>query len=365
MTGDAGPLRPSARRGDCSVVSRAALDTRRRALLRAGVSLAALASAGRLLFAGEGTSTATHPYRVLADGLRFPEGPVALADGSVLVVEIARRTLTRIDTDGNVDVVAELDGGPNGAAIGPDGACYVCNNGGSEFVERDGLLLPAGHSADHAGGWIERVELASGRAETLYRQVDGRPPSAPNDLVFDDTGGFWFTDIGKSGARGRDHGGIYHARADGTAIREVVYPVDAPNGIALSPDGKTLYVAELYSGRLIAFDVTGPGELTNAGGLLPGRFVAAGPGRYLFDSMAIEANGTICIAAPFPGEIVCATPEGRIVETVTMPGPLPTNLCFGGPGLRTAYVTLAGKGQLIAMDWPRPGLPLNFSPLED
>ena len=299
------------------------------------------------------------PHRSLAEGLSFPEGPVALSDGGVLVVEIGRRTLTLVDPDGGVRVVAQLRGGPNGAAIGPDGACYVCNNGGTEFAEVEGVQVPVGQSPDHVGGWIERVDLRSGRAEVLYRRIDGRPLSAPNDLVFDDSGGFWFTDLGRSGDRSRDHGGIYYARADGSAARQVVYPVNAPNGIGLSPDGKSLFVAELLTGRLIAFDVTGAGQLSDAKGFLPGRFVAAGPGRYLFDSMAVEAGGTICIAAPLPGEIVCYTPDGQLVEIVTMPGPLPTNLCFGGPDRRTAYITLAGHGQLITMDWPRAGLRLN------
>ena len=68
--------------------------------------------------------------RVVTDALRFPEGPVALPDGSVLVVEIAGQALTRVYPDGRLEVVAELEGGPNGAAMGPDGWCYVCNSGG-------------------------------------------------------------------------------------------------------------------------------------------------------------------------------------------------------------------------------------------
>ena len=200
-------------------------------------------------------------FRVLAEGLRFPEGPVAMNDDSVLVVEIERQTLTRIDVDGSVDVVAEVGGGPNGAAIGPDGACYLCNNGGSSFVESDGLLIYRGSAESYAGGRIERVELDSGRVDLLYESVDRQALSAPNDLVFDAGGGIWFTDIGVSRARGRDHGGIYYARADGSRIEEVVYPMTTPNGIALSPDGATLYVAELLTARLIAFGITGPGRL--------------------------------------------------------------------------------------------------------
>lgn len=300
------------------------------------------------------------PHRLLAESLGFPEGPVALADGSVVLVEIARQTLTRIHPDGSVQVVAELRGGPNGAALGPGGVCYVCNNGGGSFAEVNGMLLPVGPSPDYDGGWIERVDLETGQSEVLFRKIGERPLSAPNDLVFDGAGGLWFTDLGKSDDRGRRHGAVCYALADGSSISQAVYPVDAPNGIALSPDGGTLFVSELYSGRLIEFDVQAPGQLAPSTGILPGRFVAAGPGRYLFDSMAVEANGTICIAAPLPGEIACFAPDGGLVETVRMPGPLPTNLCFGGPDMKTAYVTLAGKGQLIAMDWPRPGLPLEY-----
>ena len=71
--------------------------------------------------------------REVAGGLAFPEGPIAMADGSVVLVEIARGTLSRVQPDGSVEVVANVGGGPNGAAIGPDGACYVCNNGGMQF----------------------------------------------------------------------------------------------------------------------------------------------------------------------------------------------------------------------------------------
>ena len=69
----------------------------------------------------------------IAHGLRFPEGPIAMPDGSVVLVEIERQTLSRVHPNGEVSVVAALGGGPNGAAIGPDGRCYVCNNGGFEW----------------------------------------------------------------------------------------------------------------------------------------------------------------------------------------------------------------------------------------
>ena len=98
--------------------------------------------------------------REVASGLQFPEGPVALADGSVLLVEIARGTLSRVTPDGRVQVVAQLGGGPNGAAIGPDGAVYVCNNGGFRWTDQPGnCLRPIGQPGDYSGGRIERVGI--------------------------------------------------------------------------------------------------------------------------------------------------------------------------------------------------------------
>src|SRR3990167_8470323 len=81
-------------------------------------------------------TTLTPAYTQIASGLRFPEGPVAMPDGSVVLVDIERRTLSRVTPDGKVHVVARLGGGPNGAAPGPGGKIYVTNNGGLKFVER-------------------------------------------------------------------------------------------------------------------------------------------------------------------------------------------------------------------------------------
>src|ERR1700755_2656094 len=111
-------------------------------------------------------------YEILAEGLRFPEGPIAMEDGSVILVEIARGTLTRC-WNGKTEVIAHIGGGPNGAAIGPDGAMYICNNGGTRHVERRGLTIPTVIADDYSGGRIERVDLATGKVEHLYDSVDG------------------------------------------------------------------------------------------------------------------------------------------------------------------------------------------------
>ena len=148
--------------------------------------------------------------RELATGLLFPEGPVAMPDGSVLLVEIKRGTVTRVTPEGKVEVVAETGGGPNGLAIGPDGAAYVCNNGGFLWSELGDLLVPldlatgSNQTPDFEGGRIERVDVATGAVTVLYRECDGRPLRGPNDIVFDAAGGFWFTDLGKTRARELD-----------------------------------------------------------------------------------------------------------------------------------------------------------------
>jgi len=299
--------------------------------------------------------------RVVADDLWFPEGPVALEDGSVVLVEIRRQTLTRIAPDGSKQIVAKLGGGPNGAAIGPDGHCYVCNNGGFEWVERQGILYPGSQPADYSGGRIERVDMNTGKVEVLYTEVDGHPLRGPNDLVFDGQGGFWFTDLGKGRPRDMDRGGLYYARTDGSSVRKAIYPLLTPNGVGLSPDGKTVYVAETQTCRLWAFDLSGPGQIVRAPHPSPngGRMLYASPVPAWYDSLAVEAGGNVCVATLLQGGISVIAPQGGLVEFIPTPGDwMVTNICFGGPDRKRAFITLSGAGKLIEMDWPRAGLTL-------
>jgi gluconolactonase len=303
--------------------------------------------------------------QVVASGLGFPEGPVALPDGSVLCVELRNGRLVRVAEDGAVDVVADLGGSPNGAAIGPDGAVYVCNSGGFCFIDI-GFVVPQTPEGvtqpdDYIGGRIQRVDLETGEWTDLYTEVDGHGLRGPNDLVFDSDGGFWFTDHGKRRARDEDRGGLYYARPDGSSVTEVVYPLEAPNGVGLSPDGRRLYVAETHTGRLWAWELSGPGQL--AGTANDRTLVAGLPGMQLFDSLGVEAGGNVCVATLVNGGISVISPEGE-VEHLPADGelfdPLVTNICFGGPDHTTAWITLSGSGRLLRCDWPRPGLTLAF-----
>ena len=299
--------------------------------------------------------------RTIAEGLQFPEGPVALADGSMLVVEIFAGTLTRVTPDGEKRVVARPGGGPNGAAIGPDGKCYVCNNGGFEWIVEGTHRRPFLQAKDYAGGRIERVDLATGAVEFLYRSAGEVPLKGPNDIVFDRNGGFYFTDLGKVRAREMDRGAVYYAKADGSHIAEVAFPMVTPNGIGLSPDETTLYVAETEAARLWAFDILEPGIVRKEPWPSPhgGRIVAGMGGYQRFDSLAVQADGRICVATLINGGITIISPDGKEVAHHPLPDPMTTNLCFGGPDMQTAFVTLSRSGRLVAIDWPTPGLKLN------
>jgi gluconolactonase len=259
--------------------------------------------------------------RTLARGLDFPEGPVALSDGSVLLVEIFAGTLARVSPDGAKTIVARPGGGPNGAAIGPDGNCYICNNGGFRWHVEGAQRRPILQADDNSGGRIERIDPVTGAVECLYSAAGEIPLKGPNDLVFDAQGGFYFSDLGKVRAREMDRGAVYYAKADGSFIAEVAFPMVTPNGVGLSPDEKILYVAETEPGRLWAFDIVEPGVVHKESWPSPhgGRLITGVGGYQRFDSLALDAEGRICVATLVNGGITVISPDGRHVEHHPMP----------------------------------------------
>jgi len=300
--------------------------------------------------------------REIATGLKFPEGPVAMDDGSIILVEIAAGRITRVKPDGKTQTIAKPGGGPNGLAIGPDGALYLCNNGGSfRFHKRMGVLFPGATPPEHKGGRIERVDIRTGKVDALYAECDGRRLNGPNDIVFDDAGGFWFTDHGSSPAAGRTHGGLYYAKADGSKITCAAFPLLSPNGVGLSPDGRTVYFADTLSARLWSMPIAKPGKPGKVEGLLPTNYVAGFPGHAYFDSLGVQADGAVCVATILAGGITTISPDGKKVRHTPLPDPLVTNICWGGKGMKTAYVTLSGTGKLVALDWPKAGLRLAYN----
>lgn len=306
-------------------------------------------------------------FREVASGLGFPEGPLELPGGDILVTDIRGGRLLRINpATGAVCVFATTGGGPNGAAIGPDGAIYVTQNGGFAWTERvsptTGLkgVFPGEQPHDYMGGQIQRVSADGSEVTTIYRQCDGERLKGPNDLVFDAEGNFYFTDHGKVRPRDKDRTGVFYASPDGKMIKEAVFPMESPNGVGLSPDGKTLYVAETPTGRLYAFDLVGPGQVERR--RVVGTVQGAPPlNLALCDSLCVDGEGNIIVATLVNGGVTSFAPDGSKAEHTPCPDVLTTNACFAGPDLRTLYVTLSTTGRLIAFDdWPTKGLKLHF-----
>jgi gluconolactonase len=309
----------------------------------------------------------------------------------VVVAEVGGGALVRIGPDGAKSIFAEVGGAPTGAAFGPDGAIYVCNNGAPRIVREklaDGRTAyrppNPGELASGIEGQIQRVTM-DGAVSTVHRQCDGRPLMAPAGLAFDREGNFYFSDIGRhegpvrdkgvsteskhlsvlrmaGGIARNDAGSVYYASPDGRMIQEVLHPLASPNGVALSPDETTLYVAESGTGRLWAFQLTGPGQIGKR------RCLGVAPGRRPLnfswcEGLTVDAEADVLAATVVNGGVTTFSPQGRQIEHVATGDPLTTSMCFGGADRRTLFVTLGGSGRLVAYDaWPTQGHQLNFAP---
>ena len=298
-------------------------------------------------------------FTEITTGLQFPEGPVAMPDGSVILTELFASRLTRVAPDGTKTTVAEINGSPNGLAVGPDGALYLCNNGNAFTpLYAGGLMYPGPFDeSKYIGGRIQRVDIATGTVTDLYTHCGTTALRAPNDIVFDKQGGFYFTDHGTRSERSADRTGIYYAKPDGSFIEEVAFPTDGPNGIGLSPDENTLYWAETHTGRVYQRAITSPGKLAppDASTVLCGL-----PGYQLLDSLAIDGEGNVCVATIVNGGITVISPQGEVLQHIAVDDRITTNICFGGPDYQTAYITASTTGRLLSMKWPYKGLKLNY-----
>lgn len=304
-------------------------------------------------------------FRVICDGLEFPEGPVELPGGDILVTEIRGGRLTRVTPGGTKSVFAVTGGGPNGAAIGPDGAIYVTQNGGFAWAERhlpDGTRIagPGDKPDDYIGGQIQWVSPDGSEVRTLYRNCGNVELKGPNDIVFDAEGNFYFTDLGKTYGRTQDRTGVFYASADGTFIKEIIWPMERPNGIGLSPDGSVLYVAETPTNRVWACELAGPGEVKNRR-VLGSAPVGGAANTAMLDSLCVDGDGSVLVATLANGGITEISADGARIRHFPTGEYFTTNCCFGGPDLRTLYVTLSSTGRLVAFDdWHTKGLKLAF-----
>jgi gluconolactonase len=344
----------------------------------------------------------TSDFTEVASGLQYPESPIWLSDGSLLIVDIKAKTLLRFrpKSDGSYEVddtidlsdpTGKLDSGPNGTAIGPDGCVYIANDGGKEFQELNmsahgknwTLNIPTVASAGYAGGYIQRVHLDTKEVEIWCAPDSVKPANAgspapalssPDDIVFDSTGGFWFTDWGNATARSREITGIYYVPSGSRSPEERIPQRSAPNGIGLSPAGDRLYASETYNRWVVSWDLAGPGELKAtphrpaSPHILSGQIHKAG----ILDSIRLDEEGNIYVATMLPegenpavpGGIAVVSPKGETLEyidlRVDIPEPLPSSLCFGGPDRRTAFITCGGTGRILSCRMRVPGLRAAF-----
>jgi gluconolactonase len=306
----------------------------------------------------------TLTWRVVAEGLAFPEGPVPLADGTVLLSEMAAGRVTRVSPEGTREQVATLGGGPNGIGLLPDGTLAVCQGGGSGWSVRPwpycgpgavDLFLPSGPPDRALEPQVVRV-TSNGDASTLHRcDVRGEPLKRPSDIVVDAQGGIYVTDFGGLQGRTRALAGVLYAPPGGQ-LREIVFPVELANGITLAPDESELYVTETRTRRVWGFELLEPGVVGawRSVATVP----AGGPiGFGSADGCCVDARGNIVVATIGAGGVTIFSRAGELLEIAPIDDdPMPTNVAFGGLDGTTIYVTCGSTGRLLALDgWPVPG----------
>lgn len=201
-------------------------------------------------------------------------------------------------------------------------------------------------------GRIERVDLSTGRVERVYDKCEGIPLEGPNDLVFDGDGRLWFTDLRKTCNGLRTASGLFSALPDRSSITAIDRRAVFYNGIGLSPDGGTIYVADTHQARLYCYARKAEPQRP--------KWVATAPGHVSIESLAVTAAGNICVGALRTGGITTITPDGA-TSFRSFDDRFVTNIAFGGEDMMDAYLTLSTTGRLVKVSWIDPGLRLNFN----
>lgn len=289
-----------------------------------------------------------------ATSVAFTEGPAAAADGNVYFSDIANNRIMRFDSQSHqLSVWRCPSGRANGLLFDPQGRLLACE--GNEFGDNDGHRR------------ITRTCMKTGRVEVLTDRFEGKRYNAPNDIAACSNGLIFFTDpcYGDRSWMELEHDSVYRIDTDGTVTRVITQPeIQRPNGIALSPDEKTLYLVDscpVAGGhrKIHAFDLAGDGSLSNQRVVID---FAPGRGG---DGMAVDQQGNLWIAAGIsrprgphetadvPPGIWIVTPAGEVKGRIPVPEDVLTNVTFGGDDLKTLYVA-AGK-TLFSMRVSVPG----------
>jgi gluconolactonase len=266
-----------------------------------------------------GVVAAGTPVEVIKEDVGGTEGPIGLPDGSVIYT--GSNVINRVALDGTISPYIEKTNGANGLSIDARGRIYATETG-SEPGPRITIIGPRGE---------ERV---------IADKYQGRPLIRPNDLIVDANGGVYFTDPAPRPERPGDRlstlSHVYYVRPDGTVVL-LDNRMRRPNGIQLSPDGRTLYVADTILETIIAFDVQADGSVTN--GRVFATYQGTGPEGSGGDGMAVDAEGRLYSASINGVQVF--SPRGEYLGTITLPRQS-QNVAFAGPG--RSYLYIVGRG---------------------
>ena len=272
------------------------------------------------------------PVATPAATIAFTEGPAVDAGGNVYFTDLTSRRIFKLPPKGPLSIFRENSNGANGLAIDQRGRLIACEGGDPKAG-----IPPR----------LTRTDLATGEIEVLAQQFEGRPLGSPNDVTLDNQGRIYFTDQGRSPA-------VYRIDSTSRISRILAAPdIERPNGIMISPDDRTLYLVESNQAeggaRMIrAYDLAADGSVHNMRvfhNFYPGRSA---------DGLCIDTRGNLYAAAGLhrprgtsenldtrPG-IHVFSPAGKLLSYIPIPEDTVTNCAFGGPDMRTLYVT-AGK----------------------
>ena len=262
----------------------------------------------------------------VATGFRFTEGPAVAPDGGVYFTDQRASLILRYDPlTGETETVRENSGEANGLMFNDAGNLYACEGGARRVsVSIDGVI------------------------ETVADQFDGRRFNSPNDLTIDNAGGIYFTDprYGRRDDMEMDVEAVYYI-ARGGAVTRIIDDLVRPNGVILSLDGTTLYVADNGTATVFAYDVVGPGQLANKR-----RFAVMDAGRRASpDGMTVDATGKVYAAGG--GGVWVWDASGARVGFIPL-AESPTNCTFT-PDFRTLYITAGGSLYRMQMVEMLPG----------
>jgi gluconolactonase len=256
----------------------------------------------------------------------FLEGPAFDRAGNLYLVDIPYGRVLRVSPQGDWSVVTEYDGWPNGLAIHKDGRIFI---------------------ADHRRGVLQ-LDSGSGAVTPVLETVRREGFKGTNDLTFASNGDLYFTDQGQTGLQDPS-GRVYRLRANGQ-VDCLIDKVPSPNGLALSRDEKTLYVAVTRANQIWRLPLHADGTTSKVGAFI---ILSGGGGP---DGIALDETGGLAIAHVGLGVVWLfdrlGEPVARIVSCAAL---AITNVAFGGPDRNTLFITESDSGTVLAADVPVAG----------